>query len=179
MQLRKVCSQVADACFPVWAAIVRTGGAASPAPTPGFGGIITGCSFPSLFHLRSSKRLTLINVQHSGGRVPTEQSRETEARRHSLGCESTAGPGARGSCRPDCWEMACLGRRAGSVLNSVNSHSHQTHQSKPHAGTEGIIWSVTARLGHLGKHSLRPQRSFEILVWWQAFFPFGSIVPRM
>ena len=47
--------------------------------------IITGCYFPRLFHLRSSKHLTPINTVHSRWGVSTGQARETEARRHSLG----------------------------------------------------------------------------------------------
>ena len=47
--------------------------------------IITGCYFPRLFHLRSSKHLTSINTVHSRWGVSTGQARETEARRHSLG----------------------------------------------------------------------------------------------
>lgn len=46
---------------------------------------MTGYCLPSLFHLKSSKCLAPINALHSRWGVPTEQSRETEARRHSLG----------------------------------------------------------------------------------------------
>lgn len=48
-------------------------------------GVIIGGCFPSLFHLRRSKLLTPINTLQSRWGVSTEQARETEARKHSLG----------------------------------------------------------------------------------------------
>lgn len=57
----------------------------SPLPRLVLQGIIIGCCFPRLFHLQSSKHLTPVNTLYSRWEVSTEQARETEARRPSLG----------------------------------------------------------------------------------------------
>lgn len=57
----------------------------SPLPRLVLQGIIIGCCFACLFHLQSSKHLTPVNTLYSRWEVSTEQARETEARRPSLG----------------------------------------------------------------------------------------------